>query len=123
MSVCVCPRVFACARAALLALVCLSCGWGLCAGLLIAISLTLQFNLFLEMPFHFEFPTLIFCVVLSSILGPLLTLPLLWCSVCDYVHVCLCVPVCSCVCVAQLWQSSPACCRCASSPRSALPTW
>jgi ABC-type Fe3+ transport system permease subunit len=38
-------------------------------GLVIAISLTLQFNLFLEMPFKFEFPTLIFCVVLASILG------------------------------------------------------
>lgn len=38
-------------------------------GLVIAISLTLQFNLFLEMPFKFEFPTMIFCVVLACIIG------------------------------------------------------
>lgn len=32
------------------------------AGILVAISLTLQLNLFTEMPFQFEFPTAIFLV-------------------------------------------------------------
>lgn len=31
-------------------------------GVLISVSLTLQFNLFTEMPFHFEWPTVLFII-------------------------------------------------------------
>lgn len=41
---------------------------GTLIGIVIAVTLALQFNLFLEMPFFFDFPTLIFCVVLFAML-------------------------------------------------------
>jgi len=42
---------------------------GTISGMLIAITLTLQFNLFTEMPFHFDFPYLLFfSVIIMSLL-------------------------------------------------------
>ncbi len=57
---------------------------GTCIGLGIAISLTLQFNLFTEMPLNFAFPYFLFFSVFGLILGAC------------YEHVLWCVNVCVC---------------------------
>lgn len=51
------------------ALVLSSCVLGTSIGILISVSLTLQFNLFTELPFKFSFPTTLFCSMLSMALA------------------------------------------------------
>jgi ABC-type antimicrobial peptide transport system permease subunit len=46
-----------------LSLICSAVILGSCVGILIAVTLTLQFNLFAEMPFQFQFPTALFASV------------------------------------------------------------